>query len=57
LPVVKIFETKGVSKHEYKPNTNIFNSKEATTPLVVIFRIQLPINPMRSFNSSNLIYK
>jgi len=36
LPVVKTVETKGVSKHEYKPNTNTFNSKEATTKILDI---------------------
>jgi len=36
LPVVKTVETKGVSKHEYKPNTNMFNSKEANTKILDI---------------------
>jgi len=36
LSVVKTVETKGVSKHEYKPNTNIFNSKEVTTKMLDI---------------------
>ena len=36
MPVVKTVETNGVSKHEYKPNTNIFNSKEATTKILDI---------------------
>ena len=36
LSVVKPIENKGVSKHEYKPNTNIFDSKESTTKMLDI---------------------